>query len=49
MLLNEIFISHSNTGASDLEPLLNSLRSELRGLLGLEGATAKLKFFRTLR
>ncbi|WP_198782804.1 hypothetical protein [Shewanella putrefaciens] len=48
-LLNEIFISHSKTGGADLDPLLNSLRTELRNILGLEKANAALKFFRTQR
>lgn len=48
-LLNEIFISHSKTGGADLEPLLNSLRAELRSILGLKSASAALKFFRTQR
>jgi hypothetical protein len=49
MFLNEIFVSHSKTGGADLEPLLNSLRLELRSILELSSANAALKFFRTKR
>ena len=45
--LNNIFLEHSKCGGANLEPLLNSLRKELRDLLGQEEAGSELKFFRT--
>ena len=45
--LEEIFESHAKSGGADLEPLLNSLRKELRELLGLSEAEMSLRFFRT--
>lgn len=47
-LLNEIFESYSKSNGADLEPLLNSLRTELRTMLGLSEAEFKLKFFRAV-
>lgn len=46
-LLEEILQSHSRSGGADLEPLLNSLRTELRELLGQSKAEMELRFFRT--
>lgn len=46
-LLEEIFLSHEKFGGANLEPLLNSLRTELRELLGQSTANTELKFYRT--
>lgn len=46
-LLTDILESHAKTGGANVEPLLNSLRKELRELLGLSKAELKLIFFRT--
>ena len=45
-LLGDILQSHASTGEADLEPLLNSLRKELRELLGQSEAEMAFKFFR---